>query len=215
MAQYPGAVKTFTSKADGAGNKIFAAHINEIQDEVNAIEDGLLNGTAPVNSSRITAPALSVSAGSTLNELFVTVSPPSARVFSAVGLAVPDNTRTALAFASDRHVYPASMHSTGSNPSRIIAPSSGIYLATGHVTWALTTSATAQAYVELRVNGATLIAQQQGKTTENALAQSIASVYQLAASDYVELTVLQNTGSTASISVSTNASPELTLTKIR
>lgn len=66
MASYPTSVKTFTSKSDGAGNRIFASHINDIQDEVTAIEDGLLNGTAPVNSSRVTAASLSVAGNSTI-----------------------------------------------------------------------------------------------------------------------------------------------------
>lgn len=41
MASYPTSVKAFTTKVDGAGNKIFAAHVNDIQDEVSAIETGL------------------------------------------------------------------------------------------------------------------------------------------------------------------------------
>lgn len=44
MASYPSAVKSFTTKSDGAGNTIFAAHVNDLQDEVAAIEGGLLNG---------------------------------------------------------------------------------------------------------------------------------------------------------------------------
>lgn len=47
-ASYPGTVKTFTVKVDGAGNIIFAAHVNDLQDEVNAVEGGLLNGVAHV-----------------------------------------------------------------------------------------------------------------------------------------------------------------------
>jgi len=47
-ASYPGAVKTFTTKIDGAGNIIFAAHVNDLQDEVNAVEAGLINGLAHV-----------------------------------------------------------------------------------------------------------------------------------------------------------------------
>ena len=55
MAQYPAAVKTFTTK--NAGDVIQPSHIGDLQDEVTAIEDGILNGTAPINSSRITATA--------------------------------------------------------------------------------------------------------------------------------------------------------------
>lgn len=65
-ASYPGAVKTFTTKNDGAGNKIQASHINDLQDEVTAIEDGLLNGTAPIVSSHASVAGLNVAGASTL-----------------------------------------------------------------------------------------------------------------------------------------------------
>jgi hypothetical protein len=45
-ASYPSGVKSFTTKTDGAGQTIFAAHINDIQDEIVAIEGALLNGFA-------------------------------------------------------------------------------------------------------------------------------------------------------------------------
>jgi hypothetical protein len=41
-ASYPTSVKTFTTKSDGAGNTILAAHVNDIQAEVTAIETDLL-----------------------------------------------------------------------------------------------------------------------------------------------------------------------------
>ena len=64
MASFPGAVKTFASRS--SGQTIAAAHVNDLQDEVNAIEDGLLNGTAPLNSSNSTFNALSVSSNCTV-----------------------------------------------------------------------------------------------------------------------------------------------------
>ena len=63
-ASYPVAPKTFAVKA--AGDTIQPAHINDLQDEVAAIEGGLLNGTAPLNSSNSTLANLSVPGGSTL-----------------------------------------------------------------------------------------------------------------------------------------------------
>jgi len=44
MADYPTSVKTFTTKV--ADQVIDPAHVNDLQDEVNAIETGLLNGLA-------------------------------------------------------------------------------------------------------------------------------------------------------------------------
>jgi hypothetical protein len=64
MPQYPSAVKSFTTR--NAGDVIQPAHINDLQDEVNAIEAGLLNGSAPLNSSKSTLVTLSVTGNSTL-----------------------------------------------------------------------------------------------------------------------------------------------------
>lgn len=47
MADYPTQVKSFTPKADGPGNTIAASHINDLQDEVVAMESALItNGVA-------------------------------------------------------------------------------------------------------------------------------------------------------------------------
>jgi hypothetical protein len=62
-ASYPTAVKSFTTKS--AGDTIQGSHINDVQDEVAAIEGGLLNGTAPLNSSNSTLANLSVPGVST------------------------------------------------------------------------------------------------------------------------------------------------------
>lgn len=43
-ASYPTSVKAFTTKSDGAGNTILAAHVNDLQSEVTAIETDLIAG---------------------------------------------------------------------------------------------------------------------------------------------------------------------------
>lgn len=43
-ASYPSAVKSFSTKVDGIGQTIAAAHINALQDEVAALETDLVNG---------------------------------------------------------------------------------------------------------------------------------------------------------------------------
>ena len=68
-ASYPVAVKTFTTK--NPGDTIQPGHINDLQDEVAAIESGLLAGTSPLQSSNSTVAALTVSGGSTLATLQV------------------------------------------------------------------------------------------------------------------------------------------------
>ncbi len=41
-ASYPSAVKSFSTKTDGAGQTIYAAHVNDAQDEIVAVETNLL-----------------------------------------------------------------------------------------------------------------------------------------------------------------------------
>ena len=61
MASYPSAVKSFASRS--AAQTIASAHVNDLQDEVNAIEAGLLNGLA--HNLTISTGGLTVSTGAT------------------------------------------------------------------------------------------------------------------------------------------------------
>lgn len=45
-ASYPSSTKSFTTKTDGPAQTVFAAHVNDIQDEVVAVENGLRTGLA-------------------------------------------------------------------------------------------------------------------------------------------------------------------------
>lgn len=70
MASFPTSVKSFTSK--NSGDVVQAAHVNDLQDEVNAMEDGYINGTAPLNSSNSTVANLQVTGASTMGALGIT-----------------------------------------------------------------------------------------------------------------------------------------------
>ena len=63
MASYPTAVVSFPSRSNG--QTIDASHINNLQDEVTAIESGLLTGTAPLTCSNASVNTLQVSGAST------------------------------------------------------------------------------------------------------------------------------------------------------
>lgn len=69
MPQFPAAVKTFVTRS--AAQTIDPSHVNDLQDEVNAIESGYLNGTARISASNATAANLSVAGGSTFVGSFV------------------------------------------------------------------------------------------------------------------------------------------------
>src|SRR5687767_13838496 len=109
MASYPDSVKSFTTK--NPGQTIASAFVNDLQDEVNAIEAGIRNGTAPLNSSRSTVATLTVTGGSTLNSLNVD----GGSTFGAVGVVMngPLSVNVGSTFAS-RPVLPppAAVHVT-------------------------------------------------------------------------------------------------------
>ena len=63
MASFPTSAKVFASFSNGATSD--AAQVTDIYAEVEAIEDGYLNGSARLNSSNSTVKTLSVTGGST------------------------------------------------------------------------------------------------------------------------------------------------------
>lgn len=134
-----------------------------------------------------------------------------ARIYNSANISINNNTRTALTFNSER-IDVSAMHSTVSNTSRVTVPTGegGMYFHSGHIEWAA--NATGQRNCEIRLNGTTLIAidnvPSAGAAVNNE--QSVATIYQEAAADYVELTVFQTSGGALNVQVAGNYSPELT-----
>ena len=195
MASYPGAVKTFTSRS--AGQTIDASHINDLQDEVNAIESGLLTGSAPLVSSGITAASLNVSGGTTLATLVVTTPSDAVQAFSAVTIGVAHNTLTAISFDSHRSTAGAALHSTGT--ATFTAGSSGWFLMRGSVLW--NDNSSGQRQLGILKNGLTVIAQDVlvAPSVSSAALQHVTALANFGSTDAVQLTAFQDSGSTASI----------------
>lgn len=231
---YPGSVTTFTTK--NTGDTIQASHVNDLQTEVNAIEAGLINGTAHLQSSNSTVANLSVSGGSTfagavtgndtvtVKELFTTKSPPTVRVYSSANVAVANNAVTLLTFDAQRVISTSAMHSTATNPGRLIPPSSGTYLIGAHVRWSTvaTPASTAFWLVRIRVDGSTVIAEQRSAVINGGPGggnvQSVTTIWSLSTAQYVDCAVYQNTGSTQSVIIDSGSeleSPSFWMTKIR
>lgn len=253
MASYPNAVKSFTSK--NAGDTIQPSHINDLQDEIAALEDGLLNGTAPLNSSRITAPAaqitnatisaltvtsftfptnstltnlnvtggstlatLNVSGGSTLADLNVLANPIAARVTNSADLNTASGSTTRLTFNSQVFAS-AGMHSTTTNPGRLIAPSSGVYLITAGVSWNAAASTHGYRRLRILIDGSSIVVQDSrigDGEGDGYTHQSVAAIYRFASSgSYAEVEVKQNSGSTVSVKSVADFSPIFAMTKLR
>jgi len=116
-----------------------------------------------------------------------------------------------LAFDSERYDT-ASMHDTSGNSSRLTAPVSGIYAITASVTW--TGNPGGVRTIALVRNGVEFI----GSDARPAVlggeqtAASIATLARLAAGDYVEVSIRQNSGVSLDITKGGEHSPEFAMT---
>jgi hypothetical protein len=117
-----------------------------------------------------------------------------------------------VTFDSERF-DPNAMHDTSTNTTRITAVNAGYYLIGGSVTW--TANATGRRIIRILYNNTTQIAGQEGDpTTNTALQMSVATFYQLAATDYVEFGVYQNSGGNLNVNATGNTSPEFWVVKV-
>lgn len=209
MASYPGTNKTFAARSNG--QVIDAAHVQDLQDEVAAMQDGLLNATARLNSSNSTVVNLSVSGNSTfagtvtIAGTLVLPRRPCARVTHNAVQQIPNGGFTGLSWNTETHNSTA-MHSTSVNSSRIALTSSGLWMIGAQVEWL--GNATPSRYARIVVND--------GGSTEVVAAsvvpaggndpyvQNVSGPY-LAASttDYVTVQVLCN-GSTGRVNAVTS-----------
>lgn len=211
-ASYPNAVKTYTTKSDGAGNRIQADHVNALQDEVTAIEDGLLNGTAPVNSSRITAPASQITNSTVTNATItnatitnctvanLTFSSPgdAVRVALAADLQIADATPVEVSWVTQVWAVGSTLHSTATNPTRFKAPSSGLYSLHAFAQFGDAASSR-ENMVTLIKNSTTVLAHSRVRGSSGGPAISVSAIeYMASTTDYVEVRV-QHSGSTSRV----------------
>ena len=132
---------------------------------------------------------------------------PSVRAFNSADEAIPTGAFTSLTLNSERFDA-TGMHRTDIDTSRITIATAGIYLVTGDVTWL--TNATGARELNVRKNGTTIVARavQPADVGGNTSDQSLTTLVQLAAGDYVELVVRQNAGAPVSIAAASEFSPE-------
>jgi hypothetical protein len=135
-----------------------------------------------------------------------TTVPPSfvgCRVYSNATQSVATATATAVLFNVEYYKTVASMHSTSSNTSRLIAPQAGYYEAHCSIQWDPSTVGVRNVW--FRVNGVDLnggYVQQPPVTTGSShfMITESPAIY-LAAGDYVECFVYQSSGTTLNIGV--------------
>lgn len=132
----------------------------------------------------------------------------AAHVYNSASISISNNTETALTFDSERFDSDA-LHSTVTNTSRITIPTgmAGRYFIWGNVEWAF--NSTGYRLVSIRLNGTTALSVVRVTAPSGTLVEqmNISSLYQLAAADYVEMTVIQTSGGALNAAAQPNYAP--------
>lgn len=137
-----------------------------------------------------------------------------ARVFNSANQSIPNATNTAVTFNSERYDTD-SIHSTAVNTSRLTAVHGGKYLITCNVFF--DANATGIRDFDIRLNGVTFISAARESVSSAAVGSSIitTTIYNLAATDYVECVVFQNSGGALNTLFLPNFSQEFMMTLIQ
>ena len=135
-----------------------------------------------------------------------------ARVYHDVPQNIPNTTLTALAFNSERYDV-GDLHDNVDNNSRLTCKEAGKYIIVGNIYWQSDTGAGKRS-LRFKLNDTTYIAHTEDNPTEGSWAQSLATIYELALNDYVELVVYHNKGAVIAVNSISNYSPEFMMQRI-
>jgi hypothetical protein len=138
---------------------------------------------------------------------------PQARVYNNADISVANTTSVALTFNSERWDE-GDLHSTSSNTSRLTAPVAGLYVIGGHVRFEFGGLGGFR-QATIRLNGSTVIAEVLDTAVNTpGTGLSPTTTYRLAAGDYVELVVQQNSGGALNVDAQSNFSPEFWMARL-
>lgn len=134
---------------------------------------------------------------------------PGARVYSSSAFSVPSAANTPISFNTAR--FNNSTSWVVGSPTRLTAPVTGVYAITGHVHFASSAAGNFRS-LNIRYNGSNRIAgHDRAPTTTANRYQSVAAIYKLNATDYVELCYHQDSGGALNLEVTEQASPEFAM----
>lgn len=131
---------------------------------------------------------------------------PQARVYNNANISVANNTVVALTFNSEDFDN-GNVHSTSVNTGRLTAPITGLYSIGYTIQYA--SNATGLRFSGLRLNGTVRIGGDHEIPPANGSVTLLSgsTIYRLAATDYVELIVFQNSGVALNVEFAGSNSP--------
>lgn len=174
------------------------------------------NNTSALITTNNSAPLVLISGGVSISlnggaATFKGTTAIRARVYNNADINIPNATVVALAFNSERFDSD-SIHSTSSNTSRLTCNSAGTYAITGGVSFDI--NSTGYRFVSIRLNGFNILASTTiPATSGNYTNISVTTMYDLAATDYVELVVAQTSGGALNLRNDPSFSPEFMMVR--
>jgi len=134
---------------------------------------------------------------------------PAARVTRSTAQSVANATTVFLSFDTERYDT-ASIHDNVTNNSRLTAPVTGIYALSASILWEA--NATGNRLLHLRKNGTTDLVFEADPAATVADGETVTTVVRLAAGDYVQAGVSQDSGGSVNIPKSDEYTPEFSMT---
>ncbi len=136
-----------------------------------------------------------------------------ARAYHDAAQAITTVTATALSLNQERYDTDT-MHDTVTNNSRMTIQTAGKYLLVGNVRWAANDTGYRQTYFYLNATTNIGASRIQAVTGTQITIQTISTIYDFSASDYIELYVIQNSGGNLNVDTNGNYTPEFMAQRI-
>jgi hypothetical protein len=138
-----------------------------------------------------------------------------ARAVANAATAIATATWTSVAFAGTDRFDTSSYHDPASNNTRLTVPSNGYYMIGANVQFA--GSVTGERGVRIYLGGATILAQEMRTAVQDAALPTrinIVTLYQLSATNYVEVQMWQDSGGSINSENVANSTGEFWITRL-
>lgn len=138
---------------------------------------------------------------------------PNVRVRRAAATNINNNTATAISF--DTELWDVGgFHDNAVNPSRLIAPITGLYYIQATAGFAAAATGIREAWIAFNGTGTAIADESEAGSAAGASTFNMSTIYRLSKGQYVELFVFQTSGGALALSVFNDYAPSMTMVRL-